>query len=533
MNFKKGISRAEGEKSYWDLVKKNLADNIKAGDEEGEDVPAGKEKDLPVKNLERLVDFYNTLDRIVLGDRDLGSIIRIISGHLKKIFQSMYVELFLIKGDYLEYQHITDPSWMLEMTHRLLRISPVLGMKVELFEGSYFKELVDGGRPREIMGRRNLLRSLRDFLPPSSRHNVFLREHFAEPALLFFGYRYVFQVPLVVNQRMIGYFSFLQRSRFNERTRMEIMLLSDKIGGLIMLKKREEELPDLYSSMNKGFALFETITNSRKEIVDFILIRLNRWLETALDVRSEDYYRKSINCLLGEKGRALFSLFESVTETDSAKTVEMEFPCRERVMRLFVYRRPNGRVALQMDDITEEKNRERERDYAACHDVMTGLLNRATFESYARQELQSARRNKNCFALLFIDLDHFKPVNDLYGHDAGDRLLVAAARRIEEAMRDDDIAARFGGDEFVVLGRGVDSPAKGRIFVNKIQSALSGPVSLGPEMTAVLSASVGIALYPSDGEDYETLCAVSDRRMYDFKNDKKKSLKRGMIRRVV
>ncbi len=150
------------------------------------------------------------------------------------------------------------------------------------------------------------------------------------------------------------------------------------------------------------------------------------------------------------------------------------------------------------------------------HDVLTGLPNRALMLDRLQTALALARRQGTRAAVLFVDLDHFKPINDRLGHAVGDEVLQAAAERLRSALRDSDTVSRFGGDEFVVLLADVSQPADAAHIAAKMLLALAadGQVN-GHALT--LSASIGIALYPEDGDDADTLIARSDTAMYGAK----------------
>jgi diguanylate cyclase (GGDEF)-like protein len=169
-------------------------------------------------------------------------------------------------------------------------------------------------------------------------------------------------------------------------------------------------------------------------------------------------------------------------------------------------------------DITEQKRAEERIQHAAYHDVLTGLPNRLLFNERLGQAISHAKRNRTQFALLYIDLDKFKPVNDTFGHAAGDWLLQAVARRIGEQVRESDTVARIGGDEFTVILREVAGREAVLAVARKIIAALCAPFLLGERaQSATLGASIGVALYPGDALDHETLIKLADASMYRAK----------------
>ena len=167
-------------------------------------------------------------------------------------------------------------------------------------------------------------------------------------------------------------------------------------------------------------------------------------------------------------------------------------------------------------DITEQKQVEEKIRHMAHHDALTQLPNRVLLHDRIGQAIAQARRNNEALALLFIDLDRFKTVNDSLGHQVGDRLLQAVAGRLTACTRASDTVARIGGDEFVILLGELDRPEAARHVAQKVLDALSEPVTLdGHELK--VTPSIGICAYPHDGEDVETLMRNADTAMYHAK----------------
>lgn len=167
--------------------------------------------------------------------------------------------------------------------------------------------------------------------------------------------------------------------------------------------------------------------------------------------------------------------------------------------------------------IALERHRRLERiRFLAMHDPLTGLPNRSLLNEHLARNLRRARREHNQFALMFIDLDGFKQINDRHGHDAGDDLLSVLAGRMTEQLRGTDTCARIGGDEFVVMLETVQSADSAALVAEKILACLSAPVQRGALQLQV-SASIGIALYPHDGTSADALLTRADDAMYQAK----------------
>lgn len=173
-------------------------------------------------------------------------------------------------------------------------------------------------------------------------------------------------------------------------------------------------------------------------------------------------------------------------------------------------------VSSQVAAAIERKRLYARQEYLALHDPLTGLPNRRLFEDRLHGALTRGRRNATRFALLFLDLDRFKQVNDRLGHDAGDRLLQQVGKRLLERVRSSDTVARIGGDEFVLLLESITSPAVVDLLCDKIREAFEPAFELGA-VRMQISTSIGVALYPEDGLDERSLLAHADLAMYGDK----------------
>lgn len=176
---------------------------------------------------------------------------------------------------------------------------------------------------------------------------------------------------------------------------------------------------------------------------------------------------------------------------------------------------PRQRVAL-FSDITQRKTHEELIWNQANYDALTGLPNRRMFREHLDQAIQSAKDGQQRLALLFLDLDRFKEINDTHGHDAGDQLLQIAAQRLRGCVRESDMVARLGGDEFTLVLSHLHDERRVEDLAQTLLKRLSEPFHLGKE-TEYLSASVGITLFPQDGADSETLIKQADQAMYAAK----------------
>lgn len=170
--------------------------------------------------------------------------------------------------------------------------------------------------------------------------------------------------------------------------------------------------------------------------------------------------------------------------------------------------------------LTKASKMLREAQHLAYHDALTGLPNRALFDEIVDQQIAICQRTESCLAILYIDLDGFKAVNDTYGHATGDELLAAVAARIKAEVRSSDIVVRLGGDEFAIalISAGAEAAAA---IARKLANSFWLPYPIG-QLTIEISASIGVATYPESGNTTEELLHNADAAMYKAKSDRKR-----------
>ena len=208
----------------------------------------------------------------------------------------------------------------------------------------------------------------------------------------------------------------------------------------------------------------------------------------------------------GERGRAEYRL---VLGEDDVRVLDTEFTS--------VGEGAERQVVLASRDITDSKQAEAHIVHMAYHDALTGLPNRLLLQDRMKLALAHQRRQQAQAAVLFVDLDRFKDVNDTLGHAVGDRLLQEVAERLQACVRTGDTVARLGGDEFVLLLDGIGEPGQAALVAGKIVSAISAPIRIGQEIR--VSPSVGIAIYPQDGSSIEELLRHADMAMIHAKQE--------------
>lgn len=215
---------------------------------------------------------------------------------------------------------------------------------------------------------------------------------------------------------------------------------------------------------------------------------------------------------------------EIVKESGAPTIVEhLHYDCKGEPRFVEVHAFPifdeQGKVVEMIEyclDITRRKEAEDRLDFLANHDPLTGLPNRNLFNIRLQLEMEHAVREKNRVAVMLLDLDGFKLINDTFGHDAGDEVLRAVASRLEAVLRKSDTAARLGGDEFLVLIPGLSSLEAAGAMARKMIKALDASLVIqGKEMN--LKGSLGIAIFPDDADQLDTLIKFADMAMYSFK----------------
>ncbi len=283
-----------------------------------------------------------------------------------------------------------------------------------------------------------------------------------------------------------------------------------------LLKESEQRFQSAFEYAAIGMALV-SITNQ------FLLV--NGSLSTIFGYTMEELLTSNLQMLThNDDHDKVLALHLRQLLTGERKSFQVEQKCYHKIVGKVVWVMLSGSLVrnvggdpqyfiVQIQDITERKAVEQQLVYVANHDPLTGLLNRVQFHDRFTQTLTAVRRHDTKLALMFLDLDRFKLINDTLGHRIGDLLLQAVSERLKRSLRANDILARLGGDEFIVLLSDIsqiDNVA--RIAQNTID-VLTKPFSIeGNDM--VVTASIGISVYPEDGENSQVLLTNADTAMY-------------------
>jgi diguanylate cyclase (GGDEF)-like protein len=174
----------------------------------------------------------------------------------------------------------------------------------------------------------------------------------------------------------------------------------------------------------------------------------------------------------------------------------------------------SAKVAQLQRYVSKLKRSQIELKKHAFFDPLTGLANRSLLIDRFQVALEHSRRKRNQFAVLMVDLNKFKAINDTYGHAAGDAVLIAVAKRLTSAVRASDTVARLGGDEFVLLVQSIEGADQVRALAQKLMDLLSENVTLDSGEVVGLGGSLGFAWYPNDGDNLKDILDVADQAMY-------------------
>jgi diguanylate cyclase (GGDEF)-like protein/PAS domain S-box-containing protein len=242
------------------------------------------------------------------------------------------------------------------------------------------------------------------------------------------------------------------------------------------------------------------------------LLAMPSWARELVDSEDLDEIRDAMASMLEDGTQGAAIEFRLKTGDGSRRWVENRYtPVRDADGRLV-------EVEGIVVDITERKAAEERIAQLARTDALTGLANRATFMERLHQAFAAAQRGAGAFAVLYIDLDHFKPVNDVLGHASGDLLLREAANRLKGQVRSSDVVARLGGDEFAVLQMEMGEPANAGVLAGKIQKCMALPFELR-DNTVQISSSIGVCPYLPGTPGPDALLAQADLALYRAKEE--------------
>ncbi|SFM49828.1 bifunctional diguanylate cyclase/phosphodiesterase [Marinobacter zhejiangensis] len=311
----------------------------------------------------------------------------------------------------------------------------------------------------------------------------------------------------------------------DQRTR-ELQLTNFELKDEIFVRQQAEK--SFQRSSRHYRALFETATNPIVVVDEQVVIRQWNSASEALFGYSRDdaIGRNLANAFIqaehqDELAWKILKLFSSGVSQDTLETEVLSLNGETHhilwnLSRLPGYEENQRRVIMIGQDITEIRHSQSQLYYLAHYDVLTDTANRRLFEDRCKQAISSALRHHHHCALICLDVDHFKRVNDTLGHDAGDLLLKEMAQRLRNCVRQEDTIGRLGGDEFAVLLHQVNGAEGCEKVARTILDALVQPISM-PNGELIITSSIGITLAPNDADSYEQLLKNADMAMYRAK----------------
>ena len=349
------------------------------------------------------------------------------------------------------------------------------------------------------------------------------------------GYQSSLALPLVVNNRVLGAITIysVETYAFSQE---EVALLEELANnlayGIQVLRARaeheasqtalhesEEKLRGLYELSPLGIAL----TDMEGRYIEFNQAFQKICGYPAEELMQLDYWTLTPKKYEADEARQL----ESLKRTGSYGPYEKEYVRKDGSL---IPIQLNGMLLTGSDrktyiwsivqDITERKNAEAELSRIAHFDTLTSIPNRVLLADRMRHAIAQTARDQNMMAICYLDLDGFKPINDAFGHAAGDQVLIEVSKRIGNAIRGGDTVARLGGDEFVVLLLGLEQGEECVATLERLLATISQPITV-KNQPQMVSASIGVSIYPLDDEDPDTLLRHADQAMYVSKQSGK------------
>ncbi|CCG41774.1 putative bifunctional diguanylate cyclase/phosphodiesterase [Magnetospirillum molischianum] len=301
-----------------------------------------------------------------------------------------------------------------------------------------------------------------------------------------------------------------------------IIGVSRDITELLMaseaLRRSEARYRSMFENMLSGFASYEVIRENGRP-VDFRYLFTNPSFEVQTGLKNVTGKLVSeMFPTIKETDAEIYEMGVRVAETGQPEKHEGYFSALNIWFVSSFFMTEDGLLAIIFENITERKTAEQKIEHLAYHDSLTGLPNRLLAQDRMTQAAAHAQRDRTMAALLFLDLDSFKGVNDSLGHSCGDDLIRAVAERLSNCVRDTDTISRHGGDEFLIVLTGPRTSDAISTTAGKILAQIAQPFDI-QNQTLLTTASIGIAVYPGDGTDFATLLKKADTAMYHAKEE--------------
>lgn len=282
-------------------------------------------------------------------------------------------------------------------------------------------------------------------------------------------------------------------------------------------KEAELQFQTLFQEMLEGFALHEIICDDQGHPVNYRYLAINPAFERLTGLRARAVVGRTVLDILPNTEAHWIDTFGKVALTGEPIDYENYSAEFDRYYDVRAFCPAPRQFACIFRDITAQKQHSQQLEYLAQHDLLTGLPNRALLADRLQQAMLQAERRNEFLGVAGVDLDAFKPINDHYGHEVGDRLLITLARRMRDALREGDTVARLGGDEFALVLVGLQDIEHCESLLQRVLDAVAEPVDEGGLILQV-SVSLGVTFYPqSEAIDADQLLRQADQAMYQAK----------------
>lgn len=288
------------------------------------------------------------------------------------------------------------------------------------------------------------------------------------------------------------------------------------------LEESERKCRSLYETMNEGVALLRINYDDYGVPSTFCIEDVNHACQELLNLSQEALVGKDGTEIFGARVADYFPEILRAASTGEAFSFDIERPQQNQLLHVAVFFPKPGTFAFLLEDVTQRKVTEEQIRRLAYYDSLTGLPNRSLLLDRLNQAVTKAMREQSKVALLFLDLDRFKVINDTLGHAQGDQLLVQVSKRLRQVLRSSDTLARIGGDEFVII----ISYQLQDINIAHLAQHLIDSITAAYEINGrdvYTSASIGIAVFPEDGADCDSLLRCADMAMYAAKDGGRRS----------
>lgn len=344
-------------------------------------------------------------------------------------------------------------------------------------------------------------------------------------------------VELFQNPR-VQIYEYQAKNRYGENrhiifNKAPYMNLDKEIAGLVgimfdITEKKELELAlknseikyrSLFNNLLDGFVYFESIIDDQEKHSDYRILEVNTAFEKIVGLSQEELLGKKMSQMIfSSENTSLncITLLNEVYQSGSPKNSECFFASLEKWFLVSAYTPQPGCCAIVLSDITEQKESIKRAEYDAYHDSLTGLPNRRLFDDRLGVAIAQGKRTGGKIAVVFLDLDKFKEVNDTFGHEGGDVLLKEVARRLVASIREGDTATRIGGDEFLMILPNLKEYDEIDVIVNRILAQCKQPFQINQKRVQI-SASLGVSFFPQDGDNITSLMRNADLAMYRCK----------------